>query len=63
MERPSPSLLDAAAIAAVVALLLVAYVVVPEPVVQYGAWLGIFCVWMLWFVVFGVRWVYDEETD
>jgi thiol:disulfide interchange protein len=58
---PRPGRWDAAAVGAVLALLIVAYVLVPRPVVQYGAWLAIFCVWMLWFVAFGVRWVYGEE--
>ena len=60
---PRPGRWDALAAAAVLALLAVAYLIVPSPAVQYGAWLGIFSVWMLWFVAYGVRWVYGEETE
>jgi len=55
---PRPDWRDAAAIASVLGLLAVAYVLYPDPVVQYGVWLVIFSVWMAWFVSFGVRWVY-----
>lgn len=60
---PRPDRWDALAVASVLALLAVAYVVVPRPAVQYGAWLAIFSVWMLWFVAYGVRWVYGEEDQ
>ena len=53
---------DLLAIAGVIALLVVAYVLVPDRIVQYGAWLAIFSIWMLWFVSFGVRWLYGEEA-
>ena len=49
---------DAAAAASVAALLVVAYVLVPDPTVQYGAWLVVFCIWMAWFVFFGAKWLY-----
>ncbi|WP_336336077.1 hypothetical protein [Haloarcula brevis] len=49
---------DAAAAASVAASLVTAYVLVPDPTVQYGAWLVVFCVWMAWFVSFGARWLY-----
>jgi len=41
------------------AALLVGYVLVPDPVVQYGAWLFVFCVWMAWFVLTSVAWLRD----
>ncbi|MEF8827951.1 MAG: hypothetical protein V5A49_02885 [Haloarcula sp.] len=49
---------DAAAAASVAALLVVAYVLVPDPTVRYGAWLVVFCIWMAWFVFFGAKWLY-----
>jgi hypothetical protein len=49
---------DAAAAASVACLLVLAYVLVPSPTVQYAAWLVIFCVWMAWFVAFGAKWLY-----
>ena len=42
------------AAASVAVTLLVAYVLVPTPVVQYGAWLVVFCVWMVWFILLAV---------
>lgn len=58
---PSLDRYDAAAGTSVVALLVVAYVLAPEPTVQYAAWLTIFCVWMAWFVFFGAKWLYGLE--
>ncbi|MDG5775058.1 hypothetical protein VB773_16425 [Haloarculaceae archaeon H-GB2-1] len=52
---------DASAAVGVVALLVVAYVLVPTPTVQYVAWLAVFCIWMAWFVFFGVKWLYRAE--
>lgn len=51
---PRPRRRDYAAAAAVAATLLIAYVLVPTPVVQYGAWLVVFCVWMVWFILVAV---------
>lgn len=51
---PRPGRRDYAAAAAVAITLLVAYVIVPTPVVQYGAWLVVFCVWMVWFMLAAV---------
>ena len=59
-DPPRPGRLDALAIASVLALLVLAYALVPEPAVQYGVWLVIFSIWMLWFVSFGVRWLYGD---
>jgi len=52
-DRPAIDRWDVAAVASAVAVLLVAYVVAPGPIVQYGAWLTVFCIWMFWFVFFG----------
>jgi hypothetical protein len=56
----APNTRNAGAVVAVVVLLVLAYVVVPRPVVQYGAWLVIFSIWMAWFVAAGVQYVYEE---
>lgn len=53
---------DAAAVAGVVLVLIVAYVVVPHTVVQYGAWLVVFTIWMAWFVYFVTKWLYGVES-
>ena len=63
MTRPPLGRWDAAAAGSVVALLLVAYVLVPRPGVQYGAWLTIFSVWMGWFVSYGARWLYGDSAN
>ena len=60
MTPPSLGRWDAAAAGSVALALLVAYVVVPSPGVQYSAWLTIFSVWMAWFVSYGARWLYGE---
>jgi hypothetical protein len=62
MERPPPlDRWDYAAAGSVAALFAVAYLVVSDPVVQYGAWLAIFCIWMAWFVFYGTKWLYGVE--
>ncbi|MFB6140398.1 MAG: hypothetical protein ABEJ26_08195 [Halosimplex sp.] len=58
----SPTRYNVAAAVTVTALLLVAYVLVPNPYVQYGAWLAIFTVWMVWFVYVGVDHVYGIDS-
>jgi hypothetical protein len=58
LVRPSDRTLAAGAL--VGAALLVAYVVVPDPVVQYGAWLFVFAVWMAWFVATSVVWLLEQ---
>jgi len=60
-DPPRPGRLDALTLGSVLGLLVVAYLLVPQPAVQYGVWLVIFSIWMLWFVSYGVRWLYDEE--
>jgi len=46
-----------AAIVSVTALLAVVYVLVPHPIAQYGVWLTIFTIWMVWFVASAVEWI------
>ncbi|WP_254273311.1 hypothetical protein [Haloarcula marina] len=60
MGLPTLNRYDIAALASVAGLLALAYVVVPDSTVQYGAWLLVFCIWMAWFVAFGARWLYGE---
>jgi len=60
MARPEFGCWDAAAGGSVVLTLLVAYVAVPHPGIQYSARLAIFCVWMAWFVSYGARWLYGS---
>jgi uncharacterized membrane protein YccC len=59
---PRPRRRDYAAAASVAATLAVAYVVVPTPVVQYGAWLVVFCIWMVWFILFAVSLLPNIDT-
>jgi hypothetical protein len=59
----APTRYNAAAAVSAAALLFVAYVLVPHPYVQYGAWLVIFTVWMVWFVYVGVDHVYGIESE
>ena len=49
------------ALAAVGALLVVAYGLVPHWSTQYGAWLAIFSIWMVWFVIVARRWIQDAD--
>ncbi len=58
-KPPSLSRWDYAVGASVLLLLVIAYLLYPDPVVQYGVWLTVFTLWMAWFVSFGVRWVAD----
>ena len=51
-----------ATLAGVVSLLVVAYGIVPHRLVQYGAWLVIFTVWMAWFIYTGVDYIYGVEA-
>jgi len=61
VDRPELDRWDYAAGLGALSVLVVAYVVYPDPIVQYGAWLAVFCIWMAWFVFFGVKWVYPER--
>lgn len=63
MERPPPlDRWDYAAGTSVLALLVVAYLLVPDPILQYGVWLAIFCIWMAWFVFYGTKWLYGVDV-
>lgn len=48
-------------IAAVTVLLGTVYLVVPHPIAQYGAWLVVFTVWMVWFVLAGIEWLSNAD--
>ncbi|MFB6309469.1 MAG: hypothetical protein ABEH35_09075 [Haloarculaceae archaeon] len=62
VDTPRPDRWDAAAVTSAAAVLAVAYLVVDEPIVQYGAWLVVFCIWMAWFMFFGSKWLWFVET-
>lgn len=49
------------ALVVVATLLLAAYVYHPTPLVQYGAWLVVFSVWMAWFVAKAAEWVSNAD--
>ena len=57
-----PNRRNVATAGVVVGLLVVAYVIVPHRLVQYGAWLVIFTIWMVWFVYAGVDYVYGIDS-
>jgi hypothetical protein len=61
VDPPSPSRLDYAAGASVLGLLVLAYVVYPHRILQYGVWLVVFTIWMAWFVFYGVKWIYPDS--
>lgn len=61
VSPPAPGRYDYLAAASVAGLLLVAYVLVPDPTVQYAVWLTVFSIWMAWFVSFGARWLYRRS--
>ncbi|MEF8782255.1 MAG: hypothetical protein V5A39_04575 [Haloarculaceae archaeon] len=61
VDPPSFGRLDYAAGASVLGLLVLAYVVYPHRILQYGVWLIIFTIWMAWFVFYGVKWVYPDS--
>lgn len=63
VDPPRPGRWDYATCASALAVLALAYVFYPGPAVQYGAWLFVFTLWMVWFVSFGVRWLYPETAD
>ena len=58
-----PTRYNVAAAVTVAGLLVVAYVFVSHPYVQYGAWLVIFTIWMVWFVYVGVNRIYGTGSD
>jgi len=61
-EVLEPSRYNVATAVVVVGLLVFAYVLVPQPLVQYSVWLVIFTIWMAWFVYVGVDYVYGAES-
>lgn len=63
VEAPNPGLLDYAAVLSAAAVLVFAYVIYPNTIVQYGAWLVVFTIWMAWFVYYGTKWMYGLEGD
>jgi hypothetical protein len=60
---PTPGLVDYAAGLSAAALLVFAYVIYPNTIVQYGAWLLIFTIWMAWFVYYGTKWMFSVDGD
>ncbi|WP_255148831.1 hypothetical protein [Halorarius halobius] len=52
---PTPKRRDYAAGAGATLALAVGYGVVGTPLAQYTAWLVVFCVWMVWFVLVAVE--------
>jgi len=60
---PRPDGWDVAAVGSALALLVVAHVLYPHRLVQYGAWLAVFTIWMAWFVYYGTRWLYGTEDS
>ena len=60
--RPfAPTVRNLVAFAVVAAAFAFAYVVYPDPGIQYAAWLVAFTVWMLWFVLNARDWI--EQAD
>ena len=55
---PAPDRWDVATLLTASGLLVVAYVVYPHPILQYGVWLAVFTLWMAWFVYYGVKWLF-----
>lgn len=49
------------ALVAVAGLLVVAYVVYPHWSTRYGAWLTVFAIWMVWFVIAARRWIQNAD--
>jgi hypothetical protein len=62
VERPSIDRLDIAAFAAAAGLLVFAYVVYPDQILQYGVWIAVFIIWMVWFTYYGTKWLYSVES-
>ena len=56
-----PNRRNLVALGAVTALLVVAYVLVPHWSTQYGAWLVVFTIYMVWFVATFVQWFANAD--
>jgi len=54
MRRLRPERRDYVALGAVALSLLVGHVLVATPTARYAAWLAVFVVWMVWFVLLAV---------
>ena len=61
VELPSFDHWDYASGLSVVTLLAIAYGLVADPVVRYAVWLVVFTIWMMWFVYYGTKWMYDVD--
>ena len=59
VERPTFDVLDGIAIGSAVVLLVFAYVVYPDPIVQFAVWTVILTIYMVWFCYYGVKWLYE----
>jgi len=62
IEVPTLDTIDYAAAISALLLLVVAYVVYPNTILQYGVWLTVFTIWMAWFVYYGTKWMYDIDA-
>jgi len=49
------------ALVAVTLALAAGYLVLPGEVSAYGAWLVVFAVWMVWFVLAGIEWLHNAD--
>jgi len=63
IETPTVDRLDVTAAAAAVSVLLLAYGLLSDAILRYGAWLVVFIIWMSWFVYFGTKWMYDIDPE
>jgi hypothetical protein len=61
-ERPTLDRRDIAAFGTAAGLLVLGYVVYPNRIFQYGVWLAIFIIWMVWFVYYGTKWLYGVDA-
>ncbi|PSP28109.1 hypothetical protein BRC65_03005 [Halobacteriales archaeon QH_2_65_14] len=59
VESPTFDVYDGVALAATLLLLVIAYVVYPEPIVKFAVWTVVLTVYMTWFCYFGVKWLYE----
>ena len=62
IEVPTLDTIDYAAGISALLLLVVAYVIYPNTILQYGVWLTVFTIWMAWFVYYGTKWMYDIDA-
>jgi len=58
---PRPDGWDLLAVGSALGLLVVAHVIYPNRLLQYGVWLTVFTIWMAWFVYYGTRWLYGVD--